>query len=119
MSCSCGNNKNRTPAAAIDQIRKLKKRVEAELGAGFFVVADPSAGPLQYKKIIVHDLSYVETQLRGLDCTAFKWLPYVWITRKEIDKIPKFQCSGQACSKDKDCEKENIACVCVYGGTCF
>ena len=118
MTCDCGGKKNQTAQAAFKFLADRKVDVRSEMGAGLFLLPDPEAGPLQYKKVLVHDLSFVDVQLRGSNCVAFKWFPYSWKSKPalaELNLRPEI-CYKPSCSSDADCESNGAECFCV--GTC-
>ena len=53
------------------------------MGCAIYLIPDPEKGALEYKKIVVKDITYNEAVKRGIDTSAFKWFPY-----SGKDKIP-------------------------------
>jgi hypothetical protein len=64
MSCNCDGHKNRTSKTAFKFLEDHKIDARSEMGAGLFLLPDPEAGPMRYKKFLVHDLSYIDVRLR-------------------------------------------------------
>jgi len=96
--------------------------LHSETGAGLFFLADPEAGPMRFKKALVHDLSYVDVKIRGMNCLAYKWLPYSWKGKSIIDEIKPQEmrpeiCYATACTSNGNCETMGMECFC-YQGQC-
>lgn len=76
-SCDC-NSKNRTP---MGELKKFLQKVQMtvgdihDAGIGVYVVPAPEVGPLEFRKVIVDNLSYKECILRGTHCVSFQWIP--------------------------------------------
>lgn len=68
MSC-CG--KNQTTQKSAELLSKEEKKV---LGTGVFLVPAPEKGILEYRLVLVKDLSPEEAVKRGNHCTAFRWV---------------------------------------------
>jgi hypothetical protein len=116
--CECGGQKNQTSKMAFKFLADKKINARSEMGAGLFLLPDPEAGPLRYRKVFVHDLSYVDVQLRGIHCSAFKWFPYSWMDKSALAKIdlnPE-DCYKPSCQSDADCG--NVECFCAGSAGC-
>jgi hypothetical protein len=101
--CNCNSKKNQTPKEAFSILEKSK---DLELpGIGLFLIPAPEKGIYEFKKIIVPDISLSETAKRGLNCEAFKFIPYgmEFETTKgkfqinSIKDIEEFYCFEYAC----------------------
>ena len=75
MSCSC--NKNQTPDSVFTALSKAGLKISSAdvLGIGLFVVPAPENGILEWKSVLVEDLTYDECMKRGENCEAFQWIP--------------------------------------------
>jgi len=68
MSC-CGKNQTTTKSAGL-----LAKDETIVIGTGVFLVPAPEKGVLEYRTVVVENLSPEETIKRGYNCTAFRWV---------------------------------------------
>lgn len=75
--CGC-STKNQTTKKVLAHLEAEveSREMSAVKGIGMFVLPAPENGILENKVVRVGDLDYVETQKRGHNCVAFKWLPY-------------------------------------------
>ena|ERR1700692_3895673 len=73
-------------------------------GAGLFLVPAPEIGILEYRKVLVENLSYAETIKRGANCKAFSFVPQDLMT---TDQLRAKFCYG-ACP-GPDCDN---GCIC-------
>lgn len=119
MSCGCNGSfqKNQTSKKVFQALLDKKLDARSEIGAGLFLLPAPEVGPMQYKKVFVHDLSYIDVQLRGIDCLAYRWLPYSYLNKTEVSKLSAnpADCVFKKCSEDNECEDGSDNCLCMAG----
>jgi hypothetical protein len=60
-------------AAQRDLDPKTAKRI------GLFLVPAPAVGILEWKTVIVENISYEECAKRGENCEAYQWIPHVFV----------------------------------------
>lgn len=111
MACECeSNSKDQTPKAVGEyletEFRAGRRGDKEAIGLGTFLIPDPAAGPLLSKVVVVHDLTYRDVILRGLNCRAFKWFPYgmrLEVDGKQIEIDRKLDCSTKECAGGSPC----------------
>ena len=88
MSC-CGRNQTSEKSASLLQAGDIKI-----LGCGVFLVPAPELGILEFKKIIVENLTAEETIKRGNNCQAYKWFHPSDMTPSQLQSAALVPCSG-------------------------
>ena len=115
--CGCDTGKNHTHEDVHKYFSEQKEKLDTfdhreEVGTGIFGVPDPEAGIMEVKKVLVKDLTYKETVLRGHHCLAFSFVPNGMMP---FEKVKALSCSG-SCSSSKPC----VTPGCLCGGFgCF
>jgi hypothetical protein len=72
MACQCG--KNQTNPEVLKHCESKGENPETSIGFGLFLVPAPEFGILEWKTVVVEDMSYVECAKRGANCKAFQWI---------------------------------------------
>jgi hypothetical protein len=127
MGCDCNSGfavtKIEFPDDAKEAIVTAGKKVSDCLGTGLFVVADPEAGPMELRKIAMHDISLKDASLRAMACVGAKWVPYEWISKPEMEGMlfPNDGCDSDSCGSivvksdgtqvRAGCKSGNCVCV--------
>jgi hypothetical protein len=79
---SCGCKKNQTHPEVLAAAGRNGVDALSIPGFGVFVIPAPEKGILEYKVVVVEDLTYLECVKRGANCPAFKWVNrgFEWTT---------------------------------------
>ena len=113
--CSCSGNKNQTQPETFKVFESKSSDSEylrKNNGTGIFLVPAPELGILEVRKIIVEDLSYIETCKRGQNCINFSFIPHEIISGAEIkEKICKGYCPSSTCAIGGGCACYNYECI--------
>lgn len=111
-NCSGKNQKNQTSKEVLNFLANKDLNTK---GLGFFLVPNPEVGIYEFKKVIVKDLTLTEAFKRGLNCEAYKFLPY-GMELKHPEKGMKVINSLEDLS-DFDCRSN--PCAGGYGPACW
>jgi hypothetical protein len=108
MACeNCGQNQ--TQQDSFDALTKDAR----ESGSGLFAIPAPEAGILEYKVIVVKDISYDECAKRGQNCNAFKWIAASIMSPADVeDNRKRFPCGSYTCPPPLRCPGN---CICLIG----
>jgi hypothetical protein len=92
MSCSCSSGQNQTHEKVFQHFASQKQErstvINAPDGTGIFLIPAPEIGIFEAKKILVENISYVETVKRGQNCIAFSYVPTAILKFSEIQERP-------------------------------
>ncbi len=72
MECEC--QKNQTHPDVLKEMIAKGENPRTALGFGLFLVPAPELGILEWKTVIVEDISYCECARRAENCQAFLWI---------------------------------------------
>jgi hypothetical protein len=97
MACSCSSSQNQTSEKVFQhfdaQQEERSSVLNAPTGTGIFLIPAPDIGIFEFKKILVENVSYIETVKRGQNCTAFSYLPNSILSFENI----KARVCGNSC----------------------
>jgi hypothetical protein len=111
MSNGC-STKNQTSKEVVEHLARVE--FTTERGTGLFLVPDPEQGIMEYKKILVRDLTYTETCKRGANCEAFSFMPSAMMTYKQIRAVV---CRGPCPGGEAYCQP---GCLCSnWNSQCY
>lgn len=111
----CAKGKNQTHKDAIEFLTTAIRNGRSErslMGTGMFIVPAPDLGILEWRELLVENLTIEETEKRGFNSEAFQWVPHELMSFHDIRSRPEPRCGGD-CDDRPRCP---IACWCTIAG---
>jgi hypothetical protein len=112
-NCTCTQNQTSEESYAV---LSKSARSEGDDGHALFLVPAPEEGIMEYRVVLVPNLSYRETVKRGSHCTAFKWVANQIATADQLKEYRLQSRCVEFCNfAGGRCP---IGCICGPGNFC-
>ncbi|MBG6147057.1 hypothetical protein IWQ51_005212 [Labrenzia sp. EL_142] len=105
--------KNQTPA---ESFKALSQKADI-VGTGLFLVPDPAEGAIEQRVVVVPNLKYGESAIRGQNSDAFMWIAESVMSLDEINskRAEPLFCNGFWGAGGFGCD---FPCFCGNGNYC-